>query len=651
MKRITTGLCIALSALMFGACGGDEPGSSRPTVQDSDMGQGESDLATPDASEEDTGPSPDGEFTGVMRCEVDDDCDDQRACTTGECVEVEGEGKVCQWTVVESTCLIGGVCHDDGDESTDDPCGVCDPDQSTSEWSAANDGTSCDDGNLCTTDTTCQAGACTGDSVDCDDGNECTVASCDPVQGCVIDPVDDGTSCTDADACTQNSACVAGVCEGEPIDCDDGNECTDNTCDPQLGCQSTNNTEPCSDGDLCTVNSVCSEGVCGGGEPNTCDDFNPCTIDICDPNAGCQHLPTNNPCCSGMTSICDDGDPCTNDLCDPQTAECSYEFNTNPCDDGDACTTNTVCDGAGECAGAPVDCDDGNDCTLNECNSGVGCFATALDGASCDDGLACSTGDICVAGVCEADTSMCFCTPTFVDASKVNQGTLGADETAGEALDVNGDGNLDNTLAPLGSFVNQPLQDAIADGTLMLTFEYIDFAPGPFTLALHTAELDPANAGCDFQAQTCDYFADRASLDSLTCDPIFTIPATRTGTNVTGGGASTSIPLSIPLDANNSLTVTLFMVQVTKTVTLDANGEVVGFSALLGGAITESDLNAAINSLDPASLPLPPQNLISLLATLAPNDIDTNGDGTLNAKSIGLKLDGIDGVMTGAVTP
>ena len=54
----------------------------------------------------------------------------------------------------------------------------------------------------------------------------------------------------------------------------------------------------------------------------------------------------------------------------------------------------------------------------------------------------------------------------------------------------------------------------------------------------------------------------------------------------------------------------------------------------------------------PASaLPLPPETIISTLRSLAPNDIDTNGDGVLDAKSIALQIEAIDGRLVGAEEP
>lgn len=629
-----------LSALLvgFAGCSDDSP-APKPTPDNNNNVTNNADEDMSDDAQ-----TPDPVFEGVVRCEEAADCDDGLSCTTDACVEQAGQGKICAWSVVEDTCLIQGVCHEPGDTDSKG-CGICDP-ATPDAWSGVADGEPCDDGNICTFDTTCQAGICTGEEVDCDDGNSCTVASCDPIAGCMNTPAADGTACDDASLCTTDDMCVGGTCVGGEVGCDDGNPCTDDVCDPETGCTHTNNTAGCDDGDPCTTGDTCSEGVCGAGEPETCDDNNACTIDVCHPVAGCQYLPTNSPCCTGEVSICDDGNPCTTDLCDPDTAGCTYEFNTLSCNDGNACTENDTCF-EGSCGGTTRTCDDGNDCTSDSCNVNQGCIHSPLTGNTCDDGLSCSTGDVCAVGVCSADTSQCFCTPSFADASKFSSLALGANTSVGEALDVDGDGDRDNVLSALGGFVNQPLADAVADGSLILLFEYIGFQPGQFTLALLTGELDPTNPTCDLVAATCDYYASRASLNNLTCDRLVQLPATRTGNLVTAGGPTTQVPVSIPLDAANTLDVTVYMARIEKTVTV-AGTNVSAFNGILGGAVTETDLNAAINSLDPDSLPLPPAQLINLLGTLAPNDIDTDGNGTLDAKSIALKITGIDGNLTGA---
>jgi hypothetical protein len=48
-----------------------------------------------------------------------------------------------------------------------------------------------------------------------------------------------------------------------PEDCDDGNPCTDETCESRH-CVYTSNVDPCDDGDPCTMNDSCTTGVCAG---------------------------------------------------------------------------------------------------------------------------------------------------------------------------------------------------------------------------------------------------------------------------------------------------------------------------------------------------------------------------------------------------
>ena len=69
-------------------------------------------------------------------------------------------------------------------------------------------------------------------------------------------------ACQDGNVCTTGDTCQAGSCVGgPPIDCDDLNDCTDDTCDSKLGCQHPFNTLPCDDGDLCTDQDRCSGGA------------------------------------------------------------------------------------------------------------------------------------------------------------------------------------------------------------------------------------------------------------------------------------------------------------------------------------------------------------------------------------------------------
>jgi MYXO-CTERM domain-containing protein len=102
----------------------------------------------------------------------------------------------------------------------------------------------------------------------------------------------DGTPCEDGNTCTTGDTCAGGACQGGGmLACEDQNPCTDDACDPQAGCVHDFNTDPCEDGDLCNGPDVCAFGVCVPGATIYCFDNDPCTDDTCDPAVGCPYTP------------------------------------------------------------------------------------------------------------------------------------------------------------------------------------------------------------------------------------------------------------------------------------------------------------------------------------------------------------------------
>ena len=101
----------------------------------------------------------------------------------------------------------------------------------------------------------------------CDDGNGCTVDVCQADGTCGHGTLADGATCTDGNSCTQGDICTAGICAtGTLLNCADGNECTDDGCDPWTGqCAHTQSIRPCTAGDACNLAMVCSAGTCGPG--------------------------------------------------------------------------------------------------------------------------------------------------------------------------------------------------------------------------------------------------------------------------------------------------------------------------------------------------------------------------------------------------
>lgn len=128
-------------------------------------------------------------------------------------------------------------------------------------------------------------------SLNCNDGNPCTTDSCDPATGCK-QVNDNGKICEDGTLCTSGETCSGGSCTAGAIkNCSDGNVCTADSCDPSKGCINAAMAGSCDDGNLCTDNDVCSAGVCMVGVAKTCDDGNGCTSNVCDAVTGCVNTP------------------------------------------------------------------------------------------------------------------------------------------------------------------------------------------------------------------------------------------------------------------------------------------------------------------------------------------------------------------------
>jgi RHS repeat-associated protein len=298
-----------------------------------------------------------------------------------------------------------------------------------------------DDGNVCTQDkcdgasATCQhpagnAGAvCRASAGQCDAAEACTgtSASC-PANG--VAP--NGTTCDDGNPCTGASSCQAGVCTGtSPVTCMATDQCHDaGTCNPATGACSNPpkaNGATCDDGNACTGASSCQAGACAGTSPVTCVAIDQChAAGTCNPATGaCSNPPKAN----GTT--CDDGNACTGasscqagactgtspvtcvatdqchdvGTCNPTTGACSNPPKANgaTCDDGNACTGASSCQ-AGACTGtSPVTCLATDQChDVGTCNPATGACSNPekANGSPCGGGTACTGSSSCQAGVC-----------------------------------------------------------------------------------------------------------------------------------------------------------------------------------------------------------------------------------------------------------
>ncbi len=112
--------------------------------------------------------------------------------------------------------------------------------------------------------------------------------------------------------------------------------------------------------------------------------------------------------CDGKTDECeseldcDDENGCTQDICLGELCQHPHWPDTTRCSDGDPCTQDDVCL-EGVCVGGEKDCSDLNaNCASGICNPLTGeCEAEEQEDLTpCEDGLFCTVGDSCQAGVC-----------------------------------------------------------------------------------------------------------------------------------------------------------------------------------------------------------------------------------------------------------
>ncbi|MFT7625572.1 MAG: hypothetical protein ACI9WU_004763, partial [Myxococcota bacterium] len=240
---------------------------------------------------------------------------------------------------------------------------------------------------------------------------DCFAGTCTAEGTCDALPLTN-TACDDLDACTLSEACNAGTCQGTPVECDDGDDCTTDSCDAATGLCTATTAAPgsdCQDGNPCTVGDVCGASSCDPGQ-----NFCPCTVDADCPDdgnacngtlvcgdSGCETL-------AGSAVDCDGSDDtvCMANVCVSDTGACHVQPKTGAgCDDGEPCTFSDGCDEGGTCVGAPQICDDDSVCTDDACIQGT-CVFTPNNGA-CNDGDGCTTDDVCAGHICQGQAAVC----------------------------------------------------------------------------------------------------------------------------------------------------------------------------------------------------------------------------------------------------
>jgi hypothetical protein len=229
----------------------------------------------------------------------------------------------------------------------------------------ANELGGCSDGKFCTQNDSCHGGVCQGTPTLCPPSDACHLAACNVAQDkCVEVPGNDGAQCDDSDPCTLAGTCSSGACSpGPPINCSVLDDiCGQGVCDPQQGCvkKPKNDGTPCDDKLYCTINDQCTNGLCAG-QPNPCaPPGDVCLVGTCsEAQKTCVAVPGNDGVACDDKNACTAGEKCA-------AGKCVGGLPTNQggaCDDHDACTTVDSCNNGLCVGGAPI----------SQCGGGDGC--------------------------------------------------------------------------------------------------------------------------------------------------------------------------------------------------------------------------------------------------------------------------------------
>jgi len=323
---------------------------------------------------------------------VDTPCDNGNLCFENFC---DGQG-VCINGDPVVVCEPIGQCY---------AAGECIPNLGICSTPLLVDGTPCTTGNACDVEPTCQQGNCNpSGEIPCPTTNQCELQGfCNrTTQACQYPAVSDNTPCTTTNECASLSVCINRQCvDTDFIDCSTPNVCLDSSCDPETGCVYTYNEDPCFNENKCFENYHCVEGDCpvSSGTPVNCDDGNPCTQDDCYSQLGCVHsgITDCNACTSNATQFSGSPDcpymSCHKAYCGGD-GKCYYvtdDTQVQGCVDGSFCNGQEQCV-QGTCLhGSPPSCDDQNSCTIDDCSTSLNeCTHEA------NTGLACAIEDQCV---------------------------------------------------------------------------------------------------------------------------------------------------------------------------------------------------------------------------------------------------------------
>jgi hypothetical protein len=377
------------------------------------------------------------------------------------------------------------------------------------------------------TDTGTDTGPC-GDATDCDDGIDCTIDSCDEDGTCSNIP--DNDLCEYLEMCDLDEGCV-------PID----DECIVSAdCDDEIDC---------------TIDE-CLDGTCYNTADDTlCESDNPCIVDeFCDVD--------NGGCYEGNTMICEQsGAPCAETVCNPDNGECEDVLEPGADDDGDTYLDHICggddCNDTNEDAhpGAAEICNYGDD----DCDGLTDVVGTIMpfelqSGASLNAPTVAHDGtDFMVVwqeGV--ADSGAIYARAVGPDGSlvtdPVNLTSLGGDGTFGLEPDVAlGDGEfLASWVAQLGTDDPDVLVvGLIVDGTSVSSTADATFLETGAATSLGSPQVAfDGGAGSGWVAAWAAGLSDSTSIELQTENMHSHPTATFVAASLTGGTAGVSLDVA-----------------------------------------------------------------------------------------------------------
>jgi len=326
--------------------------------------------------------------------------------------QTENEADVFQEEVVSPAESAG--CSSDHDCALPADMGPCTAvicDEGSCIVEPASDGSVCEppgaESNLCVLESICDKGQCVSlMEVMCDSEDPCVLSTCEPTSGnCIETGV---PNCITPPSCIIASDCIGALDVAPCVEL----ECVDGLC--AVG-------EDSEDGSMCflsewedaacIIGGSCESGACEPLVPN-CDDGDPCTIDSCDPmEGGCVSVEDEEAC--GNERGRPNGTPCGPDV-ECESGVCEDGVCLSSCLDGSTCPEGTYCDIDGYCMslypmGSP--CDEDAQCASGACEGALFNSKTCvcLDHNDCFDGEYCGTFGVneClpVIGICDDNCS------------------------------------------------------------------------------------------------------------------------------------------------------------------------------------------------------------------------------------------------------